>query len=286
MTADRPPTDRPDPPGTAAPAGDGPAAAGGPPVEATPPALAARDIVKRFDGVTALDGVTLEVRAGAVTCLLGDNGAGKSTLIKVISGVHAPTGGRVELDGRPITLASPRDARRRGIATVHQDPALVPLMSVWRNFFLGREPIRGRGPARRLDVAAARTGTRRGLEAFGIHIDDVDRPLATLSGGERQSVAIARAVDTGARVLILDEPTAALGVRPAGKVLDRIARARDTGVGVVLVSHNPVHAAEVGDTFVVLRNGRVAARPTGAATAARLAALMAGTADGGDRSGS
>lgn len=243
----------------------------------TPPVLAARDIRKRFGGVIALDGVSLDVSAGAVTCLLGDNGAGKSTLIKVLSGVHQPTGGTVELDGTPVTLDSPRHARRAGIATVHQDPAVVGLMSVWRNFFLAREPTRGWGPMRRLDVTTARAATRDALSAFGIHVDNVDRPLATLSGGERQSVAIARAVHTGARVLILDEPTAALGVRQAGLVLDRIERVRDAGVGVLLVSHNPRHAAAVGDSFVVLSGGRVAARhERGSVTPEALAALMAG----------
>jgi simple sugar transport system ATP-binding protein len=244
-------------------------------VSDTHPLLAARAVGKRFGGVTALDDVSLEVRAGAVTCLLGDNGAGKSTLIKVLSGVHSPGSGAVEVEGRAVALDSPRTARRHGIATVHQDPALVPLMSVWRNFYLGREPVRGRGPLRRLDAAAARSGTRSALDAFGIHLDDVDRPLATLSGGERQSVAIARAADAGARVLILDEPTAALGVRQAGRVLDRIRRARDTGVGLLLVTHNPRHAVAVGDAFVVLRNGRVAARHArGDIDAVRLAELM------------
>lgn len=240
-----------------------------------PPLLAARSVGKRFGGVTALHDISLEVDAGAVTCLLGDNGAGKSTLIKVLSGVHRPSTGTVELDGHAVTLRSPRDARARGIATVHQDPAVVALMSVWRNFFLGREPTRGRGPLRRLDTDHARTATRTALDEFGIHIDDVDRPLATLSGGERQSVAIARAAHAGARVLILDEPTAALGVRQAGLVLDRIRHARDTGVGVVLVSHNPRHAAAVGDRFIILRNGAVAARPTAdETTPAKLTELM------------
>lgn len=240
------------------------------------PVLAAVRVGKRFGGVVALEDVSLEAAAASVTCLLGDNGAGKSTLIKVLSGVHPPTTGGLELDGRPVSLSSPRHARALGIATVHQDPALVPLMSVWRNFFLGREPTRGRGPLRRLDAARARVDTRHGLAEFGIHLDDVDRPLATLSGGERQSVAIARATHAGARVLILDEPTSALGVRQAALVLDRIGLARDRGIGVVLVSHNPGHAARVGDHFVILRNGRVAARrERGEVDAAALRELMA-----------
>ena len=246
-------------------------------MSAEAPVLAARAVGKRFAGVVALEDVTLAARAGEVTCLLGDNGAGKSTLIKVLSGVHPPAHGHVEVDGRPVRLESPRHARRLGIATVHQDPAVFPLMSVWRNVFLGRETTVGRGPLRRLDAAAARDGTRRELAAFGIHVDDVDRPLATLSGGERQSVAIARAVHTGARALILDEPTAALGVRQAGLVLDRVERARDAGIAVILVSHNPRHALKVGTRFVVLRNGRVIARRgRDALTHEALSALMAG----------
>ncbi len=230
-----------------------------PPGQAKPPVLAARAVTRRFGRVVALEEATLELHAGRVTCLLGDNGAGKSTLIKVLAGVHPPTGGTVEVDGRPITLGSPRHAQRHGVAVVYQDLAVIPLMSVWRNFFLGREPTVGRGPFRRLDGAACRRDTRVALGAFGIHIDDVDRPLGTLSGGERQSVAIARAVHAGARALILDEPTAALGVRQAALVLGHIRRVCDAGVAVLLVTHNPRHALAVGDAFVVLRHGRVAA---------------------------
>jgi simple sugar transport system ATP-binding protein len=239
--------------------------------------LALRRVTRRFGNVTALEDATLELQAGRVTCLLGDNGAGKSTLIKVLAGVHAPTAGTVEVDGRPVVFRSPADAKAHGIAVVYQDLAVIPLMSVWRNFFLGREPTQGRGPARRLDVVTCRAATREALGAFGIRLDDVDRPLGTLSGGERQSVAIARAVHAGARALILDEPTAALGVRPARLVLERIGRVREAGVGVLLVTHNPRHAIEVGDAFVVLRRGRVAAElAADQADPAALAELMAG----------
>ena len=222
--------------------------------------LAARGVSRRFGPVTALEDVTLELPAGRVTCLLGDNGAGKSTLIKVLAGVHQPSTGSVEVDGAPVTLTSPRVARGHGIETVYQDLAVIPLMSVWRNFFLGREPTIGRGPFRRLDTAVARRRTRDGLQRFGIAVADVDRPLGTLSGGERQSVAIARAVDTGARVLILDEPTAALGVRQSALVMDHVRRAAGQGVAVLLVTHHPRQALDAGDAFVVLRHGRVAAR--------------------------
>lgn len=242
-----------------------------------PPVLAARGVTRRFGRVTALEDATLEARAGRVTCLLGDNGAGKSTLIKVLAGVHPPTEGSVEVDGRPLDLGSPRGARRHGIATVYQELAVIPLMSVWRNFFLGREPTIGRGPFRRLDAAACRRETRNTLDDFAIRLDDVDRALGTLSGGERQSVAIAREVHAGARALILDEPTAALGVRQADLVLAHIRRVRDAGVAVLLVTHNPRHALEIGDEFVVLRRGRVAARlrPEEAGLA-RLVELMSG----------
>jgi simple sugar transport system ATP-binding protein len=229
-------------------------------VPAGPPVLAARSVTRRFGQVVALEDASLEARAGSVTCLLGDNGAGKSTLIKVLAGVHRPDGGHVEIDGRPVVLDSPRAAQRLGVATVYQDLAVIPLMSVWRNFFLGREPVVGRGPLRRLDVGTCRRVTRSALDAFAIRIADIDRPLGTLSGGERQSVAIARAVHAGARALILDEPTAALGVSQAALVLDHVRRVRDTGVAVLLVTHNPAHALDIGDHFMVLRRGRPAAR--------------------------
>jgi simple sugar transport system ATP-binding protein len=222
----------------------------------TPPLLELRDLGKDYGSVIALDGITTTVRAGEVTCVLGDNGAGKSTLIKILSGVHRPDRGEVLLDGRPVTFSAPREALDAGIATVYQDLAMIPLMAIWRNFFLGAEPTRGWGPFLRYDAARAREVTRRELAAMGIDIRDPDQPVGTLSGGERQSVAIARAVHFGARVLILDEPTSALGVRQAGVVLRYIAQARDRGVGVVLITHNPHHAYPVGDRFLVLNRGR------------------------------
>jgi simple sugar transport system ATP-binding protein len=220
------------------------------------PLLELRGVGKHFGTVIALDGISTTVRAGEVTCVLGDNGAGKSTLIKILSGVHRADHGQVLLDGRPVAFAAPREALDAGIATVYQDLAMIPLMAVWRNFFLGQEPTRGWGPFRRFDSRAARETTRRELAAMGIDIRDPDQPVGTLSGGERQSVAIARAVHFGARVLILDEPTSALGVKQAGLVLRYVARARDRGVGVVLITHNPHHAHPVGDRFLVLNRGR------------------------------
>ncbi|MGY1856352.1 ATP-binding cassette domain-containing protein [Modestobacter sp. SYSU DS0290] len=230
-------------------------AAGGAPVDGAP-LLELRDIGKHYGSVIALDGISTTVRAGEVTCVLGDNGAGKSTLIKVLSGVHRPTRGELLLDGRPVTFGAPRDALDAGIATVYQDLAMIPLMSIWRNFFLGSEPTVGWGPFRRFDRATAKEVTRRELAAMGIDIRDPEQPVGTLSGGERQSVAIARAVHFGARVLILDEPTSALGVKQAGVVLRYIAQARDRGLGVVFITHNPHHAHPVGDRFLLLNRGR------------------------------
>jgi simple sugar transport system ATP-binding protein len=221
-----------------------------------PPLLELRDVGKDFGSVIALDGISTAVRAGEVTCVLGDNGAGKSTLIKVLAGVHRPDRGEVLLDGAPVSFGAPREALDAGIASVYQDLATIPLMAIWRNFFLGAEPTRGWGPFRRFDAARARETMRRELAAMGIDIRDPDQPVGTLSGGERQSVAIARAVHFGARVLILDEPTSALGVKQAGVVLRYIAQARDRGVGVVLITHNPHHAHPVGDRFLVLNRGR------------------------------
>jgi simple sugar transport system ATP-binding protein len=220
------------------------------------PLLEVKDIGKSFGTVIALHGISTRVRTGEVSCVLGDNGAGKSTLIKILSGVHQQDTGDYILDGESVRLSSPRDALDRGIATVYQDLAMVPLMPIWRNFFLGSEPTKGRGPLRRLDVAKAKETTRRELADMGIDIRDPDQPVGTLSGGERQSVAIARAVYFGARLLILDEPTSALGVKQAGVVLRYIVQARDRGLGVIFITHNPHHAYPVGDRFLLLKRGR------------------------------
>jgi simple sugar transport system ATP-binding protein len=196
------------------------------------------------------------VQAGEVMCVLGDNGAGKSTLIKTLSGVHQPSEGRYLIEGREVRLTSPRDALSRGIATVYQDLAMIPLLSVWRNFFLGSEPTKGWGPWRRFDVDFAQRTAREELQKMGIDIRDTAQPVGTLSGGERQSVAIARAVYFGAKVLILDEPTSALGVKQAGVVLRYIVQARARGLGVIFITHNPHHAYPVGDRFTILNRGR------------------------------
>ncbi|MGW7489929.1 ATP-binding cassette domain-containing protein [Streptomyces sp. NPDC054786] len=216
------------------------------------------DVSKYYGNVRALEGVSLEVHAGEISCVLGDNGAGKSTLIKIIAGLHRHDAGSFAIDGEETGLSSPREALDRGIATVYQDLAVVPLMPVWRNFFLGSEPTTGKGPFKRLDVKTMRRTTRSELLRMGIDLRDVDQPIGTLSGGERQCVAIARAVYFGAKVLVLDEPTAALGVKQSGVVLKYVAAARDAGLGVVLITHNPHHAYLVGDRFVLLKRGTMA----------------------------
>ncbi len=219
------------------------------------PAVELRDIVKTYGRVVALNGVSMSVRNGEVMCLLGDNGAGKSTLIKVLSGVVEATSGKVLLHGREVRFDSPRDAQRHGIATVHQHLAVQPLMSVTRNFFLGREPTVGWGPLKRLDMATARRVAVEQMGNMGIDVRDADQAVGTLSGGERQCVAISRAVYFGAEVLILDEPTAALGVRQAGIVLRYVAQARAQGLAVIFITHNVHHAYPVADAFTILRRG-------------------------------
>ncbi|MEU7790936.1 ATP-binding cassette domain-containing protein [Amycolatopsis sp. NPDC049159] len=219
------------------------------------PLLEVRDIGKTYGSVIALREVSTVVNAGEVTCVLGDNGAGKSTLIKILSGVHQHDRGEFLVEGEPVRFASPREALDHGIATVYQDLAVVPLMSVWRNFFLGSEPTTGFGPFRFLDRKKGRETTKKALSDMGIDLRDVEQPVGTLSGGERQCVAIARAVYFGAKVLILDEPTAALGVKQAGVVLKYVAQARDRGLGVVLITHNPHHAFPVADRFLLLKRG-------------------------------
>jgi simple sugar transport system ATP-binding protein len=213
-------------------------------------------VSKYFGSVIALRDISAHVGGGEVVCVLGDNGAGKSTLIKILSGVHRPDEGRYAVDGEEADFHSPRDARARGIATVYQDLAICPLMSIWRNFFLGSEPTKGSWPFRRFDIGFAKETVRSHLRDMGIDIRDPDQPVGTLSGGERQAVAIARAVYFGARVLILDEPTSALGVKQAGVVLKYILQARDHGVAVIFITHNPHHAFPVGDRFVILNRGR------------------------------
>ena len=228
---------------------------------------------KRYGTIIALSDITLEVGAGEVTCVLGDNGAGKSTLIKIIAGLHQPTEGTYEVEGEPVQFSSPREALERGIATVYQDLAVVPLMPVWRNFFLGNEVSKGG----RMDIPFMRTKTKEEMLAMGIDLRDVEQPIGTLSGGERQCVAISRAVYFGAKVLILDEPTAALGVKQSGVVLKYIIQARERGLGVIFITHNPHHAYPVGDRFLLLNRGRsIGYYEKSQVTREELTGLMAG----------
>ncbi len=241
------------------------------------PLMELRDVCKFFGGVIALNEVSFAVEPGEVHCLLGDNGAGKSTLIKILSGVHRPSRGEILIRAEPVVLRSPKDALDRGIATVYQDLALVPLMSVARNFFLGREPVRRVGPLRLFDVEHAKATTLAALAEMGITLRDADQPVGTLSGGERQCVAIARAVYFGAKVLILDEPTSALGVHQASVVLKLVAQARARGIGVVFISHNVHHAYAIGDRFTVLNRGRpIGTYARSAITRDALTGMMAG----------
>ncbi len=242
-----------------------------------PPLLEVTNLSKHFGNVTALDDASMSVQAGQVTCLLGDNGAGKSTLVKILCGVLKPSAGRYEVGGESVHFASPLDARERGIATVYQDLAMIPLMSVWRNFFLGSEPTRGWGPFKRIDVKRCDRIAREALEDMGIEVHDSMRAAGTLSGGERQSVAVARAIYFGAKILLLDEPTAALGGKQAGIMLRYITQAKEKGIGVVFVTHNPYHAYPIGDRFVVLRRGKVVVdRAKEGLSLEQLGRLMAG----------
>lgn len=220
------------------------------------PYLEAVNVSKYYDNFAALKDVSLSVRPGEVVCLLGDNGAGKSTLIQLLSGVIRPDSGSIRVDGKEQKFASPNEALDKGIATVFQDLAVVPMMPVYRNFFLGREPSHGWGPFKRFNHEYAIRVAKEELNGLGVKVSDVGRPIGTLSGGQRQSVAVARAVHFGARILILDEPTSALGVRQAEMVMDYIRVARDRGVGVILITHNVQHAYPIADKFVVLFLGQ------------------------------
>ena len=221
------------------------------------PLIEVRDLVKHFGPVVALAGVSLTVEAGEVHCLLGDNGAGKSTLIKTLSGVYRPTAGDFLFEGKPVSFSSPRQALDLGVATVFQDLAMIPLLSITRNFFMGREPVRGRlGPFSFIDMAHADKIAREDMRRIGIDVRDPQQPVGTLSGGERQCLAIARAVHFGAKVLILDEPTSALGVAQTSMVLKFVRQVRQKGLGMIFITHNVRHAYAVGDRFTVLNRGK------------------------------
>lgn len=238
------------------------------------------DIEKHFGSVIALAGVSLSVHAGECHCLLGDNGAGKSTFIKTLSGVHQPTHGEIRSEGIPTRFLNARAAIDAGIATVYQDLAMIPLMSVARNFWMGREPQKRVGPFKFMDMDKANRVTMEEMARMGINLREANQAVGTLSGGERQTVAIARAVYFGARVLILDEPTSALGVRQTANVLSTIDKVRKNGIGVVFITHNVRHAMAVGDRFTVLNRGKtLGTAMRGEVTVEELQDLMAGGKD-------
>jgi D-xylose transport system ATP-binding protein len=223
-------------------------------------ALRVKDVCKAFGQVQALDGVSLTVNYGEVVALVGDNGAGKSTLVKVISGVISPDQGELYVRGERVAIHSPQDAVDRGIRTIFQDLALADNLDVAENLFLGREPMRGSGPLRRVDFGAMRRRTTTVLEELGIGtISDVGAKVAQLSGGQRQTVAVARATLDNCAILLLDEPTASLGLREAGNVMQLVLRLRSQGSGMIVISHNMRQVFEVADRIVVLHLGRIVA---------------------------
>jgi ABC-type sugar transport system ATPase subunit len=241
-------------------------------------------IRKRYGAVQALQGVDLAVGAGEVVAICGDNGAGKSSLIRVVSGAHEPDDGAIEIEGRAVHFGSPLDALKAGVATIYQDLALAPRQPIWQNIFVGAELTRALLPGVIvLDKARMRDESRRYLARLNVDIADTRRAVDTLSGGQRQAVAIARALRWNARLVIMDEPTAALGVSESRQVLDLIRELRRTGTTVILVSHNMAEVVEVATRVAVLKSGRkIADRPVDGLTADDLAHLvMIGQLPGG-----
>ena len=243
------------------------------------PIIEMKRIEKHFGSVIALSGVSLKVMPGECLCLLGDNGAGKSTFIKTMAGVHKPSLGEIYFEGTPMSFECPRDAITAGIATVYQDLAMIPLMSVARNFFMGNEPTKKIAGINFFDHKLANEVTMKEMKKMGINLRSAGQAIGTLSGGERQTVAIARAVYFGAKVLILDEPTSALGVRQTANVLATIDKVRKRGIAVVFITHNVRHAMAVGDAFTVLNRGKtLGTARKGEITSEELQNLMAGGA--------
>ena len=225
------------------------------------PLIEINNLVKKFGSFTALNGVSLDVYPGEVHALLGDNGAGKSTLIKVLSGVHPMTAGEIKVDGEIVNFVSPRQASDAGIGTVYQDLALNALTSVTRNFFLGREIKKGPGPFGLMQMDEMDKITTEEMSKIGINISDLNQPVGTMSGGQRQTLAIARAIYFGAKILILDEPTSALGQRQQMEVLKTIKKVQQLGnIAIILITHNEIHARLVADRFTFLSLGEVIGR--------------------------
>ena len=247
------------------------------------PILQAKNLVKTFGRVVGLDGVSLELYPGEVLAIIGDNGAGKSTLIKCLTGAEVPDQGEILLDGKPVAFKRPQDARLAGIETVYQNLAVSPALDVASNLFLGREE-RKKGILgsvfRIIDTAGMRKKARDGLTELGIStLQDVTVPVENLSGGQRQAVAVARAAAFGSKVVVLDEPTAALGVRESNQVLQLVRNLRDRGIPVILISHNMPHVFEVADRIHIQRLGKRAATITPTShTMTEAVAIMTGAA--------
>jgi simple sugar transport system ATP-binding protein len=248
------------------------------------PIIKISNLVKKFGPFTALNGVSLEVYPGEVHALLGDNGAGKSTLIKLLSGIFIPTSGEIIVDGQPIHFRSPRDAAAVGIGTVYQDLALNRLMSVSRNFFMGRELTLGPPALGILDDKLMDRITKEEMAKIGINVKDPQQPVGTMSGGQRQTLAVARAIYFGAKVLILDEPTSALGQKQQMEVLKTMMRVRKRGdIAIIFITHNEIHAQLVADRFTFLSLGEIIGSGTKADLAHQeIRHLMAGGADMAD----
>jgi ABC-type sugar transport system ATPase subunit len=224
------------------------------------PVLRAASVSKSFGAIVALDDVSIDVMPAEITGLVGDNGAGKSTLIKIFSGVFRADAGIVAIDGRPVDFASPAEARDTGIETVYQDLALAGNMTVWANIFLGRELTRGPRRLSILDKRAMANQSQVMLEQFRMNVPPINAPVAALSGGQRQAIAIARAAAWGSKVIIMDEPTAALGVAETRAVEQVILDLRERGFGVLMISHNLDQVFRIADRIWVLRRGRVAGK--------------------------
>lgn len=221
-----------------------------------------KNVSRNFGSVRAIENITLQVRAGEVLCLLGDNGAGKSTIIKILSGVWKPDSGELLWNGDPVSFNSPSEANAHGVATVFQDLAIVDRMSIYRNMYLGheREVLRGVWPFRWIDARKARAESESAIASVGIRIRSADEEIEFMSGGQRQSLAIARAVHFSAKLLILDEPTSALSIRQQEQVLETIRQARNRGVSVIFISHNVHHVLPVADRIAILRQGETVAQ--------------------------
>ena len=239
--------------------------------------LTATDITKTFGGVHALKGASITMRPGEVTALIGDNGAGKSTLVRCLSGIYRPTSGTITIDGQPVTLDSPTSARQHGVETVHQTLALVEDLSVWQNFFLGREKTWGLGPIRFLDRKGMREAAATQIAGLAVNAPPVTSRVRRLSGGQRQAVAIARAAGYGSHIVIMDEPTAALGVQETARVESVVTKLKESGVAVLLISHNFDQVIRLSDQVWVMRAGiAVAGRRTAETSGNELVALITG----------